>query len=245
MTSIPSFQRAALLASVLVFGFTANVVAQLGGASGSYDGAAAVPIANADQAAAREKALALALHDAVLGAVAGLLGADEAAARQSQLERTVLARSRSFVTGYQVVDEGAEGGEYRVAVQAHVAVDSVRRALDDLEAPQGGGSAVTDAPDAASGVESSADVHLRGNLTAARLRSIRNLLERQVPGVRAVSVQSLEAGAINLRLRGAFPAHALSGYLSHADFGSFRLEVTPAEVGPDLEVVVQDAEAPR
>lgn len=212
---------------------------------GTYEAAAVVPIANADQAAARDKALAQALRDVVQAAVIGLLGEDESASRGAQIEKAVLLRSRSFVTGYQVVDEGATDGAYRVAVQAHVAVDSLRRALEALDSARSTPSADSVPSDAVSGAESSADVYIRGNLTAARYRSIRGFLERQVPGVRAVSVQSLEAGAMCLRVRGAFPAPGLSGYLSKTDFGSFRLAVTRAEMGPDLEVVVEDADASR
>lgn len=223
----------------------ASTHAQTGASSGVFEAAATVTIANADQAVARDKALAQALHDAVQAAVVGLLGEDEATSRQGVIDRAVLAKGRSFVTGYQVTDEGAADGEYRVAVQAHVATESLRRALEALDAPREAPAADASGASPVSAAESSADVYVRGSVTAARYRSIRGFLERQIPGVRSVSVQSLEAGAICLRVRGAFPAHALSGYLSTADFGNFRLAVTAAELGPDLEVVVQDPETPR
>lgn len=219
--------------------------AQTGTSGGVFEAAATVTIANADQAAAREKALTEALHDAVQAAVVALLGEDEATSRQSVIDRAVLAKGRSFVTGYQVTDEGAADGEYRVAVQAHVATESLRRALEALDAPREVQAADESGASPVSAAESSADVYVRGDLTAARYRSIRAFLERQIPGVRSVFVQSLEAGGTCLRVRGAFPAHALSGYLSTADFGNFRLAVTSAELGPDLEVVVQDPETPR
>lgn len=241
----PLVARAFLLALVGLACCGAVAWAQSREAGGGYEASATVPVAGADQAAARDKALAQALRDIVQSAVTGLLGEDEAASRQAQIERAILARSRSFVTGYQVIDEGPEAGAYRVAVQAHVAADALRRAVEAMDAAGSSSAAGGEATDGATAAESSADVFLRGTVTAVRYRAIRGFLERQVPGVRTVSVQSLEPGAIGLRVRGAFPAHGLSGYLSQADFGSFRLAVTPAEVGPDLEVVVQDAEAPR
>ncbi len=211
------------------------------GAPSEFDGVATVAIEGGDQVAARDKALAQALRAAVESAVLAAIGADETASREADLERGVLARSRAFVNGYQVVEEQAAGGEYRVAVHARVATAALARALAKPQA----GSTVTDGEgiDAATALEGSADVFVTGSLTASRYKAIRAVLERRVPGVRSVAVLALEPGAITLRVKGAFPARAVARYLSESAFGNFRLITTPAPVGPNLEVVVQDVEA--
>ncbi|MFN7955261.1 MAG: hypothetical protein U0610_26285 [bacterium] len=210
-------------------------------AASEFDGSATVSIEGGDQVAARDKALTQALRAAVASAVVAAIGSDEAAGRQAELERGVLARSRAFVSGYQVTEEGASGTEYRVAVHARVAAAALARALTRAE--PAGDSADGEGSEAAATTESSADVFLTGSLTAARYKAVRAVLERQVPGVRSVTVLALEPGAISLRVRGAFPARAVARYLSESSFGNFRLVVTPATVGPDVEVVVQDVEA--
>lgn len=215
----------------------------VGGAAtpSEFDGAATVAIAGGDQVAARDKALAQALRSAVESAVLAVIGADEMASREAELERGVLARSRAFVTGYQVVEEQAAGDEYRVSVHARVATAALARALAKPEA--GGAATDSEGNEPTTALESSADVFVTGSLTASRYKAIRAVLERQIPGVRSVVVLALEPGSITLRLKGAFPARALARYLSENSFGNFRLIATPAAVGPDVEVVVQDVEA--
>ncbi len=217
---------------------------------GSFDGAATVAIQGIDQAAARDKALDAAFHEVVEGAVVAAIGTDEASSRAASIERSILSRSRSFVLGYQVSDEGADGGSYHVTLRARVATNALRKALDALRAPPSPAPGSPDGSVPAAqpglvGVETSVDVVISGALTGSRYKAIEAFLERQVPGVRSVAVRSVEPGVVTLDVIGSFPPPGLGGYLSSAELAGFRLTANPSPVGSTIDVVVQNLDAPR
>lgn len=100
---------------------------------GTFEATAQAPILAGDRVRARERALEDGLRQAVAQAAEGLLGPEQAAARESELKLRLYPKARSYVASYRILDEGPQpNGNFQVHVAAQVTTTKLFR---DLGAP--------------------------------------------------------------------------------------------------------------
>lgn len=123
--SLRASRRLAPLWAALVISAPTPAQAQ----AASFEGSGQAPVVGGDRVRARARALDEAFRVAVNAAAASLLEPAVLAQRQSALKLTVEPKARTYVTSYRVLEEGEQGGVFRLRVAAELALDRIERDL--------------------------------------------------------------------------------------------------------------------